>query len=101
MRNASIEMPTNSSTASPVKRNSIISAAATRKARRAMARRCAALIPWVSAMKTGASPGGSMMMKRVVKAVIRAGSSVIGRYRSGDVPSAQVVSPPAGVFLAR
>ena len=97
-----MEMPMKPKTASPRNRKTIIKAKATKKARIAMARRRAAFIPCVSAIKTGARPGGSMMMNSVVNAAMRAGSSVMMvPVWQAQVRFGKCWMPPAGVFSGK
>ena len=77
MRNADMEMPMKPKSASPKTKNANISMAPIRQDRIATLRRCAVVIPSVSATNNGARPSGSMMMNNVVKAAIRAGRSVM------------------------
>ena len=63
--------------ASLATKNANISIAPIRQDLIATLRRCAVVIPSVSATNNGARPSGSMMMNNVVKAAIRAGRSVM------------------------
>ena len=77
MRKAGSEMPMAVRIFSPARPKSVSRMAAIRVARQPIRRLCASLMPWVSAMNSGARPIGSMTTNSVTKAVRIAAMSIV------------------------